>query len=38
MYFIIIYSIGFDDFLSAKRIFDKETKRGMLYRFMLLWD
>ena len=28
MYFIIIHSIHFDDFLSVNRIFDKEEKEG----------
>ena len=27
MYFIIIHSSNFDDFLSVNRIFDKETKQ-----------
>ena len=28
MYFIIICSSNFDDLLSVKRIFDKDTKQG----------
>ena len=35
--FIIIHSSSFENFLSVNRIFDKETKWGILYRYMLLW-
>ena len=38
MYIIIICSSRFDDLLSVDRIFDKDTKLGMLYRYMLIWD
>ena len=36
MHFTIINYSSFDDFLSDNRMFDKETKQGMLYRHMLL--
>ena len=36
MYFIIIHSGNFDDFLFVNKMFDKEIKQGMLYRYMLL--
>ena len=36
MYFVIIYSSNFDDFLSVNRMFDKETNQGVLYSHILL--
>ena len=36
MYFIIIHSINFDDFLSFNIMFYKEEKEEMLYLYMLL--
>ena len=38
MCFIIIHYGYFDDLLSVNRIFDKDKKQGMLYRYMLFWD
>ena len=35
MYFVKIHSDNFDDFLSVKKMFDKETKQGMFYCYML---
>ena len=32
MYFILIHYGIYDDFLSVNKVFDKETKQGMLYR------
>ena len=34
--FYHIHYSNFDDLLSVNRIFDKETKQGMMYHYMLL--
>ena len=36
MYFIIFHSSNFDDLLSVNIIFDRETKLGMFYCYILL--
>ena len=33
MYFIIIHSNNFDNFLSVNIIFDEDTKKVMMYRY-----
>ena len=36
MYFIIIHSSNFDDFLYVNIMFDKDTKQGMMYNLYVI--